>query len=167
MSGDPLLGFIIEGDALKLLNSGSGMADEFIDDPIDGKYVRTVSTQPADGVALHAGTALAFLPDTGEAWQGHTVYFSVVMRKPSIKGSDDVLLRFYYVAHGNGERVMCEVTEQWRPCYTKHKLQVSDKPANLSFIGVWPDTKGLGRYVDIKKIEVQVDRPFDVEIAGE
>jgi hypothetical protein len=99
------------------------------------------------------------------AWQGRTVYFSVVMRKPAVKGSDDVLLRFYYVAHGNGERIMCEVTEQWQPCYTKHNVPVSDQPANLSLIGVWPDTKGLGRYVDIKRIEVRVGEPFDTESA--
>jgi len=167
LSGDPLLGFVIEGDALKLINSGAGMVDEFIDDPIDGKYVRTVSSQPVNSGVLHAGTALAFLPDIGEAWQGNTVYFSVVMRKPKLKGSDDVLLRFYYVAHGNGERVMCELTEQWQPCYTKHKIKVSDAAPNLSFIGVWPDTKGLGRYVEIKKITVQVGKPFDEEAAND
>lgn len=167
LSGDPLQGFTIEGDALGLLGSGPGMTEEFIDDPIDGKYVRTVSSQPTDSGVLHAGTAVTFLPKIGQAWQGHTVYFSVTMRKPALNGSDDVLLRFYYVGHGNGERVMCELTEQWQPCYTKHNVPVSDRPPNLSFIGVWPDTKGLSRYVDIKKIEVRVGQPFDARNINE
>lgn len=160
LSGDPLAGFLIKGEDLRLLNSGPGLTDEIIIDREDGIFIRAAAGQPIDRGTPHAGTFLALRPDIGQAWQGHTLYISVALRRPELNGSDDVTLRFYAVEHGNSEAVHCTVTEQWTPCFTQHFVPPSDKLPNLSFIGIWPDTKGLGRSIDIQQIEVRVDQPF-------
>ncbi len=160
LDGDPLEGFVLEGDNLNIIGTGPGLTMEVIDDPVDGKFIRTASGQtPTQGIRS-AGTFVAILPDLGQAWQGHTVYAAVTLRQSEENGSDDVMFRYYAVDRGNGKPVQCPVSKDWSACYLSHFVPTSDKPPNMSFIGIWPDTRGLSRFVDINRIEVQIDQPF-------
>jgi len=161
LGGDPLNGFVIANDDLKIIISGPGISRELIDDPVEGVFIRTAAGQTPTQGQRSAGTFLGLLPDIGQALQGHTIYVAVTLRRPKENGSNDVMLRYYAVDRSNGKRVRCKVSENWTTCYTSHFIPVSNKPPNMSYIGIWPDTKGLSRFVDIKRIEVQIDTPFE------
>ncbi len=158
MAGDPLLGFVITGDDLQLLRSGPGLTLERIQSADEGTFMRSAAGQgPAQGVPS-AGIFLSLLPDIGETWEGHTITVQFELRKPEENGSDDAQIQYYSVGVGNDTPVSCPISTNWQICTLHHVAPILDSPPNLQFIGLWPDTKGLSRFIDIRKIEIFVDQ---------
>jgi hypothetical protein len=161
LGGDPLAGFLIEGDGLRLLRSGPGLTLDFSNEEDGTVIASTAAGQPPNQGLQSAGTFLTFLPEIGSAWAGHTVFANFEMRMPEIHGSSDAYIRYYAIDLGNGVPVPCPLTTNWSQCSISHPVPTTDKPPNLHFLGVWPDTKGLSRYVEIRKIQISIDQPVN------
>ncbi|VAV99185.1 hypothetical protein MNBD_ALPHA06-1597 [hydrothermal vent metagenome] len=160
LSGDPMAGFLIEGADLRLIDSGPNLVRELINDPEEGYFVRSTAGAPLIKNPASAGIFLAMLPDIGMAWSGQTIHVAVELRQSAINPSSDVIVRYYAVGRGNGPVTPCAVSKQWQTCYMTYKVRLSDNPPNLSFVGIWPDTKGLGRYVDMRSMEIRINQPI-------
>ncbi|MBL4596820.1 MAG: hypothetical protein JKX99_09620 [Robiginitomaculum sp.] len=163
LSSDPLAGFVIEDMALTLLDSGPGLTHKLINDPDDGLFIRAAAGQPPDQGTRSAGVFLALLPDIEQAWAGRTVHLAIELRQPPINPSQDVMIRYYSISRQNGPIVPCAVSAQWQTCHMSYTIPQSDEPPNVTFIGIWPDTKGLSRFIDVRRIEALLDKPTSNE----
>ena len=50
LGGDPLNGFVIANDDLKIIISGPGISRELIDDPVEGVFIRTAAGQTPNNI---------------------------------------------------------------------------------------------------------------------
>ncbi len=157
LAGDPLQGFVIEGQDLQLVQSGPGLVHQFLRDEAGSAFIHTAAGQPPDLGIRSAGTFLTLLPEISEAWEGHTVHMSVKLRRPADNGSNNVFLRYYSMVSANSPAIDCQVSNDWQICELVYKIPVSDQPPNLSYIGIWPDTKGKSRYIDISQFTAFVE----------
>lgn len=157
LAGDPLQGFVIEGQDLQLVQSGPGLVHQFLRDDVGQAFIHTAAGQPPDLGIRSAGTFLTLLPEISKAWEGHTVHMSVSLRRPTDNGSNNVFMRYYSMVSANSPAIDCQVSKEWQTCELVYQIPVSDKPPNLSYIGIWPDTKGKSRYIDIGQFAAFVE----------
>lgn len=154
-SGDAMDGFLINGKYMDMMQNGPGLTHELTETPEGETVVRAFAgAQFKD--APSAGVFLTVPPRFLKAWEGHKIQIAVYLRQPHEQPSENVILRYYATRGKNSKPTTCTVSTEWRECLLMYKIPLRKTSSGLQFIGIWPDTKGLGRGIEIRSIQVRV-----------